>query len=59
MIPSSREAEVPELLVNDLKTLLSSRTHLKEMGNHAKAWAAEQNFSDTASKLAQLIASVG
>jgi glycosyltransferase involved in cell wall biosynthesis len=55
MIPYSRESEIPRLLIDALKRLLSNRAALKEMGNHAKVWASGQNFSDTAARLAQLL----
>jgi glycosyltransferase involved in cell wall biosynthesis len=55
MIPPSRESDVPQLLVEALKDLLSDRARLKEMGNRAKAWASGQNFSDTAARLAEII----
>ena len=55
MIPPSRESDIPRLMVGALKDLLSDRAKLKEMGNHAKAWAIGQNFSDTATRLAWIL----
>jgi len=57
MIPVSRESEIPRLLIDALKRLLSSRAALKEMGNRAKAWARGQEFSDAAARLAALLIS--
>jgi len=55
MISPSRESDVPRLLAEALKDLWSDRVKLKEMGNHAKAWATGQSFSQTAAHLAELL----
>jgi glycosyltransferase involved in cell wall biosynthesis len=57
MVPPSRESDVPPLMVEALKDLLCDHPKLEEMGNHAKAWASGQNFSDTASRLSALLMS--
>jgi len=55
MIPYSRESDIPRLLAEALKDLLSDRAQLKKMGNRAKAWATGQSFSQTAAHLAELL----
>jgi glycosyltransferase involved in cell wall biosynthesis len=55
MVPPSSESLVPEHLMNGLRGLLSDRSKLSDMGKAASKWAAGQNFSDTAARLAQLL----
>ncbi len=57
MIPSGLESEVPRRLLQALRRLLADRRELHRRGALAQAWAGRQDFSETASRLAELIAS--
>ncbi len=57
MIPEGPEAKAPGRLAEGLKRLLEDRSRLQSMGARAAAWAKRQDFSETASKIAELVAS--
>jgi glycosyltransferase involved in cell wall biosynthesis len=57
MTLSSQERNVPELLAESLRRLLSDRPRLKAKGAAGAKWAAHQSFSATASRLTELLIS--
>ena len=57
MIAPGPESEVPGRLVQSLRRLLSDRQALEHHGALAETWARHQDFSATASRLAELVAS--
>jgi glycosyltransferase involved in cell wall biosynthesis len=57
LIPEEVERDVPGLLMDSLRRLLSDRSRLKAMGHAASAWASGQKFSDAASRLTELLTS--
>jgi len=57
MVPPGPEASAPDRLREALQRLLVDRSTLRRMGETAAAWAAGQDFSVTASRLAELVAS--
>ena len=57
MVGGTSDAEVARGLMEGLSRLLADRRDLARRGQAALAWAKRQDFSGTASKLAELVAS--
>ncbi|MFA5976208.1 MAG: glycosyltransferase family 4 protein [Elusimicrobiota bacterium] len=55
MLPPAPEEDIPGLLRDGLRRLLSDRNRLTSMGEAARRYASAQKFSDTAARLAKLL----
>jgi glycosyltransferase involved in cell wall biosynthesis len=57
LLPAAEESKVPDLLHEALRRLLANPSHLKKMGQRARAFAKQRMFSETARQLADILVS--